>query len=125
MPSPALVAVEKLVGPLVTDALAVNYVLPAGPKEPFRTLQGISTMMAGVQFEEIWKAFYTGYSKESLEQMLRFRLDKRLEDIVADGSLRSMVFNSGRSPGMMPENGRPTKPHNLIHLRVDGNRRIV
>jgi len=49
--------------------------------------------MAGVQFEEIWKAFSTGYTKESLEQMLRFRLDKRLDDIVADKPFRSMVFD--------------------------------
>ena len=49
--------------------------------------------MPGVQFEEIWKAFYTGYTRESLEQMLRFRLDKRLEDIVASGPLQNMVFN--------------------------------
>jgi hypothetical protein len=50
-------------------------------------------MMPGVQFEEIWKAFYTGYSKKSLEQMLRFRLNIDLDDIVADGPVRDMVFD--------------------------------
>jgi hypothetical protein len=50
-------------------------------------------MMKGVQFEEIWKAFYTGYSKRSLEQMLKFRLNIDLNNIVADGPLRDMVFD--------------------------------
>ncbi len=50
-------------------------------------------MMQGVQFEEIWKAFYTGYSKKSLEQLLRFRLNLDLDDIVADGPMRDMVFD--------------------------------
>jgi hypothetical protein len=50
-------------------------------------------MMPGVQYEEIWKAFYTGYSKRSLEQMLRFRLDKDLDNIVAGGPMRDIVFD--------------------------------
>jgi hypothetical protein len=50
-------------------------------------------MMAGVQFEEVWKALYTGYSKKSLEQMLKFRLNIGLDDIVADGPMRDMAFD--------------------------------
>src|SRR4051812_3326517 len=50
-------------------------------------------MMPGVQFEEIWKAFFTGYSKRSLEQMLKFRLNVNLNDIVADGPMRDIVFD--------------------------------
>jgi hypothetical protein len=50
-------------------------------------------MMPGVQFEEVWKAFYTAYSKRSLEQMLRFRLNIVLDDIVADGPMRDMMFD--------------------------------
>jgi hypothetical protein len=48
--------------------------------------------MPGVQFEEIWKAFTTGFSRKSLEQMLRFRLNIDLDDVVADGPVRDMVF---------------------------------
>lgn len=48
--------------------------------------------MPGVQLEEIWKALYTGYSKNSLRQMLRVRLDVDLDDIVADGALKDMTF---------------------------------
>ncbi len=50
-------------------------------------------MMPGVQFEEIWKALSSGYSKKSLQQMLLFRLNKDLDDLVADGSMRDMVFD--------------------------------
>jgi hypothetical protein len=49
-------------------------------------------MMPGVQFEEIWKAFSTAYSKKSLEQMLKFRLSIDLDDVVAEGAVRDMVF---------------------------------
>jgi hypothetical protein len=50
-------------------------------------------MMPGVQFEEVWKAFYTGYTKKSLEQMLRTRLTVDLDDIVADGPMKDMAFD--------------------------------
>jgi hypothetical protein len=50
-------------------------------------------MMQGVQFEEIWKAFNTGYTKRSLEQMLKTRLNIQLENIVADAPMRDMVFD--------------------------------
>src|SRR5262249_7223311 len=50
-------------------------------------------MMPGVQFEEVWKAFYTGYTKKSLEQMLRTRLTIDLDDIVADGPMKNMAFD--------------------------------
>ena len=43
--------------------------------------------------EETCKAFLDGYNKNSLKQMLKFRLDKDLEDIVADGPLKNMVFD--------------------------------
>ena len=49
-------------------------------------------MMPGVQFEEVWKALYTGYTKNSLKQMLRFRLNTDLDDIVADGPMKDMAF---------------------------------
>jgi hypothetical protein len=50
-------------------------------------------MMPGVQFEEVWKALYTGYSKKSLEQMLRTRLTIGLDNIVADGPMKDMAFD--------------------------------
>lgn len=50
-------------------------------------------MSPGATFEDIWKALTAGYSKNSLRQMLLFRLDKRLDDIVPDGSMRDMVFD--------------------------------
>jgi hypothetical protein len=50
-------------------------------------------MIPGLQMEEIRDAFVDGYNKASLKQMLRFRLDKDLEDIVADGPLKNVVFD--------------------------------
>lgn len=50
-------------------------------------------MIPGLQMEEILKAILDGYSKASLKQMLRLRLDKDLEDIVADGPLKNVVFD--------------------------------
>src|SRR6266851_9759991 len=50
-------------------------------------------MMPGVQFEEVWKALYTGYSKKSLEQMLKFRLNIGLDDVVAEGPMRDKIFD--------------------------------
>jgi hypothetical protein len=50
-------------------------------------------MMPGVQLEEIWNAFTAGYTKKSLQQMLMFRLNKDLDDLVGDGSMRDMVFD--------------------------------
>lgn len=53
---------------------------------------GTGETMDGVKIEEIWKALYTGYSKNSLRQMLKFRLNVDLDDIVGDGSMRDMTF---------------------------------
>ena len=50
-------------------------------------------MMPGVQYQEIWRAFTTGFSKRSLEQMLKFRLDLDLDSIVAGGSMQDVVFD--------------------------------
>jgi len=50
-------------------------------------------MMPGVQFEEVWKALYAGYTRKSLEQMLRMRLDQNLEDIVAEGPMKDIAFD--------------------------------
>jgi V8-like Glu-specific endopeptidase len=50
-------------------------------------------MMPGVQYQEIWRAFTTGFSKRSLEQMLKFGLDLDLDSIVAGGSMQDMVFD--------------------------------
>lgn len=43
--------------------------------------------------EETCRAFLDGYNKNSLKQMLRFRLDRDLEDIVSDGPLKNIVFD--------------------------------
>ncbi len=43
--------------------------------------------------EEIRDAIVDGYNKASLKQMLSFRLEKDLEDIVADGPLKNVVFD--------------------------------
>lgn len=50
-------------------------------------------MMTGVQFNEVWTALYTGYSKNSLRQMLKTRLDTELDDIVGDGPMKDMAFD--------------------------------
>jgi hypothetical protein len=49
-------------------------------------------MMPGIQFEEFWKALRSAYSKNTLSQMIRVRLGRRLDDIVADGPLQDMTF---------------------------------
>jgi hypothetical protein len=49
-------------------------------------------LMPGVQFEEYWNALNEAYSKDSLEKMLRLRLDRRLDHLVALGPLRDMTF---------------------------------
>jgi hypothetical protein len=49
--------------------------------------------MKGLQFEEVWKALFQSYGKKSLGQMLLTRLDKDLEDFVADGPLKDMAFD--------------------------------
>jgi V8-like Glu-specific endopeptidase len=46
----------------------------------------------GVRFEEIWSALESAYSSKSLEQMLRFCLNKSLFDLVPEGSMREMVY---------------------------------
>lgn len=43
--------------------------------------------------EAVRDAFLDAYSRTSLTQMLRLRLDKDLADIVADGPLKTMVFD--------------------------------
>jgi hypothetical protein len=50
-------------------------------------------MMKGVQFEEVWKALFQSYGRKTLGQMLLTRLDKDLEDIVADGPVKDMAFD--------------------------------
>lgn len=81
-------------------------------------------MMPGVQFEEVWKAFTTAYSKKSLEQMLKFRLDIDLESIVGEGSMRDIVFElisqserEGWTTDLIRE-GYRYNPRNLEILKV-------
>src|SRR5690242_16770854 len=50
-------------------------------------------MMCGVQFEEVWKALYTGYFRSRFERMLRFRLDIDLDSVVGPGSMEDIVFD--------------------------------
>jgi hypothetical protein len=50
-------------------------------------------MMPGVQFEEVWRALYTGFTKKSMEQMLRVRMNVVLDDIVAPGAMKDMMFD--------------------------------
>jgi hypothetical protein len=72
----------------------VSIAEPAANCDPVcEILFGGDAMMPGVQYEEVWKALYNGYSRKSLEQMLRFRLNLGLDDIVAGGSMKDMVFD--------------------------------
>jgi hypothetical protein len=59
----------------------------------FSQSESLVFMMNGVQMETVRDAFLDGYNKSSLTQMLRFRLNKDLTDIVADGALKNMVFD--------------------------------
>jgi hypothetical protein len=49
-------------------------------------------MMKGVQLKEIHQALVAAYNPKSLKMMLRFRLDKDLEDLVGEGAFSNMVF---------------------------------
>ncbi len=48
-------------------------------------------MLTSLQYAEVWKALYDGFSERSIEQMLRHRLDKSLSDLVPPGTMRDMV----------------------------------
>ena len=50
-------------------------------------------MMPGVQIRDIRDALVSGYDADSLREMLRMRLDTKLDDIVAPGALRTRVFD--------------------------------
>lgn len=50
-------------------------------------------MMSGVKMSEIHAAMLDAFTKDTLDEMLRFRLDKVLLNIVPDGALRNIVFN--------------------------------
>ena len=49
--------------------------------------------MPGVQIEEVRNALLEAFSRDSFSQMLRFRLDKKLDHIVAQGAFGTEVFN--------------------------------
>ncbi len=51
------------------------------------------TPMKGIQMKEIRDAMSAAYNKSSLRQMLRFNLDRELDDIVTDGPLNTMLFD--------------------------------
>ncbi len=49
-------------------------------------------MIPGLQMEEISKALLDAYDTDSLSEMLRYRLNKKLGNIVAPGALETVVF---------------------------------
>src|SRR5947207_14129850 len=50
-------------------------------------------MMRGLKMEEVCDALVEGYDADSLMQMVRFRLDKKLDAFVAPGSLKKRAFD--------------------------------
>lgn len=50
-------------------------------------------MIPGVLLQELHEALLDAYNKASLRQMLRFRLNRNLDEIVGDGPLRNMMFD--------------------------------
>ena len=50
-------------------------------------------MMPGVQFLDIRNAIVSGYNENDLREMLRIRLDTKLDDIVAPGAFKTRVFD--------------------------------
>jgi len=75
-------------------------------------------MMPGVQFQEVHKALLEAYNKASLRQMLRFRLDRDLEELVADATFSSMIFDL---LALAEEEGWDTKLVREAHLQNPGN----
>ena len=60
-------------------------------------------MMPGVQFEEVWNAFLAGYDPDSLQRMLRFRLNTNLYTIVAtDTTGRTGQWKPFSTPTSLP-----------------------
>ena len=49
-------------------------------------------MIAGLKMEEIRDALLDAFSADSLRQMLRLRLNRRLDVIVASGPLKDVAF---------------------------------
>jgi hypothetical protein len=50
-------------------------------------------MMPGLKLEEVRDALVDGYDQDSLTQMVRFRLNKKLDAIVAPGPFRNRAFD--------------------------------
>jgi hypothetical protein len=49
-------------------------------------------MLTGAQYEQFSKALRDSFTAASFERMLRFRLDRRLEDIIIDGGMEQITF---------------------------------
>jgi hypothetical protein len=49
-------------------------------------------LIPGVQIEDLCSALRSGFSKQSLKEMLRTRLDRRLDDLVSEGPLKEVIF---------------------------------
>ncbi len=52
----------------------------------------MSTELTGRQYEAFWRALCDAYTQNKLAQMLRFRLDRRLDHITAPGPFEDVVF---------------------------------
>ncbi len=50
------------------------------------------TLMPGVQVEEYWNALNAAYDRDSLARMLKLRLNRGLDHLVADGPFADMTF---------------------------------
>ena len=48
--------------------------------------------MKGIQLKEIHQALLGAYNPKSLKMMLKFRLDRDLDDLVGEDSMTNMVF---------------------------------
>jgi Effector-associated domain 1/Trypsin-like peptidase domain len=49
-------------------------------------------MMKGIQLKEIHQALLAAYNPKSLKMMLKFRMDRDLDDLVGEDSMTNMVF---------------------------------
>src|SRR5262249_44612046 len=65
---------------------------PAVAAEP-ATAPRVPAKLSGAEHQELCEALLSAFpTRSGLAQMLRFRLDKRLEEIAAPGNLRATVF---------------------------------
>jgi hypothetical protein len=87
-------------------------------------------MLSGIQYEQFSKALRdaVAYDARRLERLLRFRLDRNLQDIIVGGSLEEIVFEVIRvaeSGGWTAQLLRAARESNPGNPSLHGRSKIV